>query len=538
MDSENPAEPLLSLRDVSVSFGGVEAVHGVSFDVYPGEVLAVVGESGSGKTVTAMSLLGLLPGSATVSGSATLSGRDLYGLSRAELRAVRGAEIGMVFQEPMSALNPVFRIGTQLVDAIRAHSPVSRGQARDKALELLATVELPDPRRVFRAFPHQLSGGQVQRAVIAMALANEPALLIADEPTTALDVTVQAGILDLLRTLGQRLGTTILLVTHDMGVVADLADRVVVLREGRIVEQNTVGELFRKPSAAYTRELLDSVPSLGAGATEKSSRAGEPLVSVEDLTVRYRGGVRAVDGVSLRIAPGEVLGLVGESGSGKSTIAGALTGLVPVSSGSVVVGGVDVASGRGLRAARRQLGMVFQNPASSLNPRATVGASVAEPLVLHRVAGDHRERVAELLKAVRLDPTLAGRYPHELSGGQRQRVGIARALALRPRLLIADEPTSALDVSVQAAVLEEFARLQEEFGFACLFISHDLAVVERVADRVAVLHEGRIVEEGPVGDVLGSPAQPYTQRLIAAAPVADPDRQRTRRETWRSLTRS
>ncbi|WP_020659817.1 dipeptide ABC transporter ATP-binding protein [Amycolatopsis benzoatilytica] len=539
------SEQLLSLRDVSIRFSGAAgatAVREASFDVHPGEVVALVGESGSGKSVTALSLLGLLPDTATVTGSAVLAGRDLYTLDGPALRAVRGGEIGMVFQEPMSALNPVFRIGTQLVDAVRAHRTVPRAQARARAQELLELVEL-DARRVLRAYPHELSGGQLQRVVIALALIHEPSLLVADEPTTALDVTVQAGILQLLRSLRDRLGTAILLVTHDMGVVADVADRVVVLREGQVVEQNTVAGLFAAPRADYTRELLDSVLSLGsspAGAVRPSSA---PLVSVTGLAVSYRVGggapaVRAVDGVSFTIGSDEVLGLVGESGSGKSTISSVLTGLVPPSSGTVQVDGVDLAgaSARERREIRRQIGVVFQNPASALNPRATIGASIAEPLVVHGDRGDHRARVAELLSAVRLDPDWSGRYPHELSGGQRQRVGIARALALRPRLLIADEPTSALDVSVQASVLDLLADLQRELAFACLFISHDLAVVERVADRVVVLHHGKVVEEGPVESVLGAPREDYTRRLVAAAPVADPDLQRERREAWRALS--
>ncbi|MYW94549.1 ABC transporter ATP-binding protein [Amycolatopsis rubida] len=536
------SEQLLSLHDVSIRFGSAEAVREVTFDVRPGEVVALVGESGSGKSVTALSLLGLLPDTATVTGSAVLDGRDLYTVDGPALRAVRGGEIGMVFQEPMSALNPVFRIGTQLVDAVRAHRTVSRAAARERARELLELVEL-DARRVLRAYPHELSGGQLQRVVIAIALIHDPKLLVADEPTTALDVTVQAGILQLLRSLRDRLGTAILLVTHDMGVVADVADRVVVLREGQVVEQNTAAGLFASPRAGYTRELLDSVLSLGSAPAGAVRPTSAPLVSVTDLEVTYRVGggappVRAVDCVSLTVGTDEVLGLVGESGSGKSTISSVLTGLVAPSAGTVRIDGVDVAraSARQRREIRRQIGIVFQNPASALNPRATIGASIAEPLVVHGERGEHRERVAELLAAVRLDPRWSGRYPHELSGGQRQRVGIARALALRPRLLIADEPTSALDVSVQASVLDLLADLQRELAFACLFISHDLAVVERVADRVAVLHHGRVVEEGPVASVLGSPREDYTRRLVAAAPVADPERQRERREAWRALS--
>ncbi|WAL69243.1 ABC transporter ATP-binding protein [Amycolatopsis cynarae] len=533
-------EPLLSLTGVSLAFSGVQVVRNVGFDVAPGEVVALVGESGSGKSVTVMSLLGLLPGTVTVTGSAVLKGRNLYKLAPEELRAVRGGEIGMVFQEPMSALNPVLRVGTQLVDAVRAHRKVTRAKARERARELLGLVEL-EPGRTLRAYPHELSGGQLQRVVIAMALAGDPALLVADEPTTALDVTVQAAVLDLLRRLRDRLGTAILLVTHDMGVVADLADRVVVLRNGEVVEHGAVDRLFAAPAAEYTRQLMDSVLSLGSGTAAGSGTppAREPLVSVRDLRVTYRGRppVRAVDGVSLDIAPGEVLGLVGESGSGKSTISAALLGLAPISGGVVTVDGVDLATAakRARLRVRRGIGVVFQNPGSALNPRASIGASIAEPLELHGYPGDRRARVAELLDAVRLDPSWALRYPHELSGGQRQRVGIARALALKPRLLVADEPTSALDVSVQAAVLDLLGELQRELSFACLFVSHDLAVVERIADRVAVLHQGRIVEQGGVASVLGNPREPYTQRLIAAAPVADPALQAHRREAWRAL---
>ncbi|TVT44967.1 ABC transporter ATP-binding protein [Amycolatopsis rhizosphaerae] len=532
-------EPLLSLTGVSLAFSGVQVVRNVGFDVAPGEVVALVGESGSGKSVTVMSLLGLLPGTATVTGSAVLKGRNLYALAPEELRAVRGGEIGMVFQEPMSALNPVLRVGTQLVDAVRAHRKVTRAKARERARELLGLVEL-EPGRTLRAYPHELSGGQLQRVVIAMALAGDPALLVADEPTTALDVTVQAAVLDLLRRLRDRLGTAILLVTHDMGVVADLADRVVVLRDGEVVEHGAVDRLFAAPAAEYTRQLLDSVLSLGSGiAGDSDARTAEPLVSVRDLRVTYRGRppVRAVDGVSLDIAPGEVLGLVGESGSGKSTISAALLGLAPISGGAVTVDGVELATAekRARLRVRRGIGVVFQNPGSALNPRASIGASIAEPLELHGYPGDRRARVAELLDAVRLDPSWARRYPHELSGGQRQRVGIARALALKPRLLVADEPTSALDVSVQAAVLDLLGELQRELSFACLFISHDLAVVERVADRVVVLYQGRIVEQGGVASVLGNPREPYTQRLVAAAPVADPALQARRREAWRAL---
>ncbi|WP_086850948.1 ABC transporter ATP-binding protein [Amycolatopsis kentuckyensis] len=541
---------LLRLHDVAVSFGDVEAVRGVGYEVRAGEVVAVVGESGSGKTVTAMSLLGLLPPTARVTGRAELAGRDLYAMTPAELRAVRGGEVGMVFQEPMSALNPVFTIGDQLVEAIRTHQPLTAPAARERAIELLTLVGLPEPRQRFRSYPHELSGGQLQRVVIAMAVANEPKLLIADEPTTALDVTVQAEILELLRDLRERLGTAILLITHDMGVVADLADRVVVMHDGRVVEQGPVEAIFTAPAEDYTRQLLGSVVSLGSAVTTQVSEslpdvpAVAPLLRVENLSVTYRGRfrtitVRAAQGVNLHVEPGEVLGLVGESGSGKSTVARAVTGLIAPTAGSVHIGDADITRvrGRAAKALRRRIGVVFQDPLSSLNPRTTVGESVATPLRLHRaVRGSEVDgRVAELLSAVQLSPSLSSRYPHELSGGQRQRACIARALALGPDLLVADEPTSALDVTIQARILDLLRDLRHQFGFACLFISHDLAVIEQLADRVAVMHRGRVVEQGPAKEVLTAPAHEYTRRLLSAAPVADPEAQRRRREAWRQL---
>jgi peptide/nickel transport system ATP-binding protein len=517
---------LLSLESVSVDFGSFPAVRDVSFSLSAGEVLAVVGESGSGKTVTAMSLLGLLPGTASVRGRALLNGRDLLGLSAAELRSVRGNEVGMVFQEPMSALNPVFTIGDQIVEAVRAHRQCSRSAARARAHELLGLVGLPAAR--FKAYPHEMSGGQLQRVVIAMAVANEPSLLVADEPTTALDVTVQAEILSLLRDLRGRLDAAILLITHDMGVVADIADRVVVMHDGRLVEQGPVFDIFASPQEDYTRQLLASVVSLGS-ASHSTVSPVEPVLRLSSVSVHYKK-FRAVNDVSLEIGRGEVLGLVGESGSGKSTIAGAITGLVPSYSGTITLAGQNISALRGsaLKSVRGRIGLVFQDPLSSLNPRATIARSIAQPLVLHTsLRGSALEaRVDSLLDAVQLSPSLRNRYPHELSGGQRQRVGIARAIALDPDLLIADEPTSALDVSVQARILDLFRSLQRDLQFACLFISHDLAVVEQLADRVAVLHDGRVVEQGT--HVFSAPTDPYTQRLVAAAPVADPVVQRAR----------
>jgi peptide/nickel transport system ATP-binding protein len=565
------SEPLLSVENVWITFstGTVPAVRGVTYSVNAGEVLAVVGESGAGKTVTALSLLGLLPRGATVTGRALLRDRDLLTLSPPELRSVRGNDIGMIFQEPMSALNPVLTIGSQITEAIRTHQPVSAATARRRATELLDLVRLPDARQRLRAYPHELSGGQLQRIVIAMAIANDPALIIADEPTTALDVTVQAGILELLRDLRTQLDTAILLITHDMGVVADLADRVVVMRDGHVVEQGDVGRVFTEPQEDYTKQLLGAVISLGHSATLGVERAlhdnlhtdtethiaveehpatrsvpdtatTDPILHLDNLSVTYGGRLRpitvhAVDTVSLHVDPGEILGLVGESGSGKTTIANAATGLLTPTHGVVRVSGTDLR--RASRALRRHIGLIFQDPLSSLNPRATVAASIAEPIRLHRTlrgpAVDNR--VNDLLETVALPADLRTRYPHELSGGQRQRVCIARALALNPDLLIADEPTSALDVSVQARILDLLRTLQREHGFACLFISHDLAVIEQLADRVAVMHRGHIVETGPTAAVLSNPLHPYTQRLLAAAPVADPIEQARRRDAWRRL---
>ncbi|MER7442434.1 ABC transporter ATP-binding protein [Micromonospora avicenniae] len=566
--------PLLAVTGLAVAFevdGEThQAVHEVTFELRRGQVLALVGESGSGKSVTAMAALGLLPATARVSGSITLAGEELVGAEPRLLREVRGGRIGTIFQEPMTALNPVFTIGDQVAEAIRTHREVSRRAAAARVRELLSAVGLNDPERVARAHPHELSGGQLQRAMIAMAISSDPLLLIADEPTTALDVTVQAGILDLLRDLRTRLDMAVLLITHDMGVVADLADDVVVLREGRLVEKAPVAQLFADPRHEYTRALLHAVPQLpelrlpGAASAEprqpeppakppspdaETATIDEPAVRVRDLVVEYPGRrrdrrVRAVDGVSLDIAQGEIVALVGESGSGKSTIGRALAGLVPVTAGTVQVVGFDVTRaaaralhGRELRRLRARMGIVFQDPASSLNPRRTIGASIAEPLSLHTdlAADAQRERVDELLEAVELPRRMRDRYPYEMSGGQRQRVAIARAIALDPALLIADEPTSALDVSVQARILELFRSVQQRFGFACLFISHDLAVVDQLADRVAVLHNGRMVEQGPAATVLRAPEHPYTSRLLASAPVADPVRQAQRRAARQRL---
>ena len=593
---EKPAPgTVLCLREFGVTFpaqGGEDVVASqqINLDLIKGQVLALVGESGSGKSVTAMGALGLLSANALVSGSAVLDccrqNQELVGAAREILDQVRGEHVGVIFQEPTTALDPLFTIGDQIAEAIAIHGEGKRKRTtlrqrravRTQVLNALSRAGLGgdqrETERIADSYPHQLSGGQLQRACIALATANNPSVLIADEPTTALDVTVQAEILDLLRQLASE-GVAVLLITHDMGVVADVADAVAVMRHGRIIERGDVRTIFASPSHDYTRQLLAAVPRLnslrggagsGAGAGDGgaavsgaglskvaavnsddaasqgdgvASRVGDsaqPLVHIENLDVVYRNGrrqVHAVRGVSFDIARGQVLGLVGESGSGKSTIAGTLTGLVPIHSGSVQVDGLEVAgaSGRKLRGVRSQTGIVFQNPASSLNPRRSVGASIGQPLQLHTdlTNAQRHQRVNELLEAVRLPASMAQRYPHEMSGGQRQRVAIARALALQPKLLIADEPTSALDVSVQAVVLELLANLQHELGFACLFVSHDLAVVEQVASQVVVLRQGQVVEAGKTTQVLSAPSDPYTQALVAAVPVPDPIIQAQRR---------
>lgn len=625
----------LSLRGFGVTFAGSDtpASTGIDLDLRPGRVQALVGESGSGKSVTALGALGLLPPTATVTGSARVidpgaareAGQDgresgtaeaveLVGALRPVLDDVRGRLVGTIFQEPTTALDPLETIAFQIGEAVRAHPDafgrahvsagpeagsqaggggrrrpgrpggsgrsgrsgrLSRAEVDARVRELLARVGLGGGtggkdsadsadgadradgevlERIARSYPHQLSGGQLQRACIALAMACDPPVLIADEPTTALDVTVQAGILDLLRSLTRDEGVAVLLITHDMAVVADVADDVAVMRHGRIVERAAVREIFQRPRHEYTRELLAAVPRLDSlrqedpfAAVARESEApakgaAEPVVAVEGLNVVYRNGrrtVHAVHDASLTIAPGEVLGLVGESGSGKSTIAGTLTGLVPIASGSVRVDGVEVAGARrrDLLPVRRSTGVVYQNPASSLNPRRTVGASIAEPMLIHGGFDSpaRRTRVRELLEAVRLPAAMAERYPHEMSGGQRQRVAIARALALDPRLVIADEPTSALDVSVQAVVLDLLRSLQAELGFACLFVSHDLAVVDSIAARTVVLSGGRVVESGPTEQVLARPREDYTRRLVMAVPVPDPVVQAARRERRRAL---
>ncbi|WP_182113316.1 MULTISPECIES: ABC transporter ATP-binding protein [unclassified Actinotalea] len=552
--------PVLSVRDLRVDFWvdgeWFPAAVDISYDVRPGEVLAIVGESGSGKTQSSMSLLGLLPSNGRASGSAKLGDRELIGMSSGRLRRIRGKEIAVIFQEPMTALNPVYTVGFQIVETLRAHFEIGPADARERAVELLRLVELPDPEKRFHSYPHQLSGGQRQRAMIAQALACDPTLLIADEPTTALDVTVQAEILKLMRDLRTRINSGIVLITHDMGVVADMADRIIVMKDGRIVEQGTTAQIFGAPQHPYTIKLLDAVPHLGRHSgpqapqgtaaspqdtmAEPASTSRDIVLEAKNMVIEYPGrrrtaAFRAVDGVDLTIRQGEVVGLVGESGSGKTTIGRAVVGLLPVTGGELTIVGQNMvgATRKDLMPLRSKVGIVFQDPGSSLNPRLPIGESIGEPLMLHRgIKGEALNREIErLLDQVQLSRAMRNRYPHELSGGQRQRVGIARALSLEPKLLVADEPTSALDVSVQATVLDLFRELQREHGFACLFISHDLAVVEMLSDRIAVMHHGRLVEVGPTDQVINSPRDPYTQRLLAAVPVPDPEAQRVRRET-------
>ncbi|WP_349862360.1 ABC transporter ATP-binding protein [Leifsonia sp. WHRI 6310E] len=554
---------VVQIDNLSVTFatdaGPVKAVDDVTLRVGPGEVLAIVGESGSGKTVTAKTILGLLPETATASGAVVLRSKDgtseadVVSLTKHQLRAVRGTDVAMVFQEPSTALNPVYPVGWQIAEGLRAHGRISKKEARAKAIEILERVGIPEPEKRVKYYPHQFSGGQKQRIVIAMALVLNPGLIVADEPTTALDVTVQAEILDLLRRCRDEFGAAIVLITHNMGVVADLADRVAVMYQGELVEQADVRTLFASPQAEYTKKLLAAVPKIGQGAVQTRERAAAreaapdlaPVVTADGLRIQYPGrlgrpGFVAVDGVDFQIHPREVLGLVGESGSGKTTIGRAIAGLTKVSSGSLKVLGIEMngVREREFRPVRSDIGFVFQDPASSFNPLLTIADCVAEPLVVHGRAdspADARMRVDELLEAVQLPRSYGDRFPHELSGGQRQRASLARALALEPSLLIADEPTSALDVSVQARVLELFAELQREFGFASLFISHDLAVVDLLADRIAVLHHGLLVEEGTGEQVLGNPQDPYTQRLLASLPVPDPIEQAERREALRTL---
>jgi len=550
-----PSAPILSVRNLNVDArtpeGRKSVLKNISFDLASGETLCLAGESGSGKSVTSLSIMGLLPKASlqVASGSIMLGERDLLKLSDRAMRGVRGGDIAMVFQEPMTSLNPVMLIGAQLTEAIREHQGSENAEAT--ALQMLDAVQITDPAKRLKQYPHELSGGMRQRVMIAMALSCRPRVLIADEPTTALDVTVQAQILKLMRELKSEFGTSIILITHDMGVVAEMADRVIIMQNGGIVEEGPAVGIFRTPRQTYTQQLLSAVPRLGAfagtdGPPRITSRSVEtlrpdrtPVLNVRGLNVTYGGAASflfkgkapaaAVSDVSFDILPGETLGLVGESGSGKSTTGKAVLGLIPYT-GDVVIDGRNIAglSHREMQPIRRTAQMIFQDPYASLDPRMAVGAAIAEPLVIHGIASksERQDRVAELLRRVGLTTDAATRYPHEFSGGQRQRICIARALALEPKLIVADESVAALDVSVRARVLDLMLELQESMGLSYLFISHDMAVVERMSHKVAVMRSGRIVETGTRRQIFEHPAEDYTKALMAAVPIPDPEARR------------
>jgi peptide/nickel transport system ATP-binding protein len=528
-------------------------LEGVSFRLAPGETLCLAGESGSGKSLTALAIMRLLSTSLRQRrGRIALAGRDVTDISDRAYRALRGGQIAMIFQEPMTSLNPVMTIGAQMSEAIRAHGAAEGREAQSHARAMLDAVHISDPARRMTQYPHELSGGMRQRVMIGMALSCRPKVLIADEPTTALDVTVQAQILTLMRQLRKDFGTSIILITHDMGVVAEMADRVALLKSGAIVEQGPALDIFQRPQHQYTRQLLAAVPRLGAYAgtdgpprvtTARAAPVREsagPALFVKNLCVSYGGALGwfgragtqapAVRNVSFSLQPGRTLGLVGESGSGKSTTGKAVLGLIPFF-GEVVIDGVAVAglSPREMKPVRRKAQMIFQDPYASLDPRMSVGAAIAEPMLIHGVGGksDRRDRVAELLRRVHLSPDHASRFPHEFSGGQRQRICIARALALEPRIIVADESVSALDVSVRAHVLDLMLELQEEMGLAYLFISHDMAVIERMSHHVAVMRAGEIVEQGARRTLFENPAHDYTKALMAAVPLPEPGRNRS-----------
>ncbi|WP_455865160.1 glutathione ABC transporter ATP-binding protein GsiA [Pantoea agglomerans] len=571
-----PAGQVLSVRNLSVSFrqeeGVVQAVKNLSLDVQRGETLAIVGESGSGKSVTSLALMRLVEqgGGSIDSGEMWLRRRndrivDLASARQSQLRTIRGADMAMIFQEPMTSLNPVFPVGEQIAESIRLHQGKSHREALQEAERMLDLVRIPEAKNVLTRFPHQLSGGMRQRVMIAMALSCRPALLIADEPTTALDVTIQAQILQLIRVLQKEMQMGVIFITHDMGVVAEMADRVQVMYRGDVVETGTVDEIFSSPQQPYTNALLAAVPKLGSMTgqaypakfplislesrdeivvpQDTVSPDAEPVLQVRDLVTRFdvRGGifnrvirrVHAVEKVSFDLRPGETLALVGESGCGKSTTGRSLLRLVESQGGTITFDGqrIDTLSGSALSHLRRDIQFIFQDPYASLDPRLTVGFSIMEPLLVHKLAKGQaaEDRVAWLLERVGLLPEHARRYPHEFSGGQRQRICIARALALNPKVVIADESVSALDVSIQAQIVNLMLDLQREFGIAFLFISHDMAVVERISHRVAVMYLGQIVEIGPRQSVFENPQHPYTRKLMSAVPVADPRHRRRER---------
>ncbi|MQB19241.1 ABC transporter ATP-binding protein [Agrobacterium tumefaciens] len=571
-NGQTSSETVLRVKNLTTSFKVDDewktVVRGLSFEVKAGETVAIVGESGSGKSVTSLSLMRLLdPLVSRIEGEVELNGKAILSLSEHEMRHVRGNDVAMIFQEPMTSLNPVFTIGRQISEVLIRHKGMTKGQARDETIRLLEKVRIPNAAGRFDEYPHQFSGGMRQRVMIAMALASKPKLLIADEPTTALDVTIQGQILDLIKTLQEEEGMAVLFITHDMGVVAEIADRTIVMFRGDQVETGDTADIFHRGQHPYTRALLAAVPKLGSmdghgrplrfpkvdmqtGEVGESVEVADtveggltPVLSVKNLVTRFAirsglfgrvtGAVHAVENISFDLFQGETLSLVGESGCGKSTTGRSITRLVEPESGEVSLDGYDVLKlgPTDLRSLRRSVQMIFQDPFSSLNPRMTVGSAVAEPMIKHRIASpsDARRKAADLLERVGLSSTMMDRYPHEFSGGQRQRVAIARALALNPKVIVADESVSALDVSIKAQVCNLLMDLQEQFKIAFLFISHDMAVVERVSHRVAVMYLGEIVEIGPRTQIFANPQHAYTKKLMAAVPVPDPARRGIRR---------
>ena len=536
------ASPLISVRNLTVEFplrrGLFTAVDDVSFDIMPGEILGVVGESGAGKSMTGSAIIGLIdPPGRIARGEIIFDGKPIQNLPAAEMNRLRGKRIGMVFQDPLTSLNPLYTVGEQLVETIRRHLPMDEAQARQRAIDLLGEAGIPSPADRIDAYPHQFSGGMRQRVVISLALAAEPELIIADEPTSALDVSVQAQIIRVLKRLCESRGAAVMLITHDMGVIAETANRMIVMNKGKIVETGSVGDIIKRPREDYTQRLIKAIPSI----RDETRRhvvppSPKPLLKVEKLSCEFdlsssalerlfsrsgRKTLKAVNDVSFEIQKGSTYGLVGESGSGKSTCARMMVGLIRPTSGKVTLDGDDIWDGAGTQRRRQRVQMIFQDPYASLNPRWPVGDIIAEPIRALKLAGSRaeiQERVADLLERVRLDPAAMKKYPHEFSGGQRQRIAIARALSSQPEFIVCDEPTSALDVSVQAQVLDLMRQLQDEFGLTYLLISHNLAVVRQMADSVGVLHQGVLVEQGPVDEIFDSPKAEYTRMLLDAVP--------------------
>ena len=551
------APPILRVEDLNVGFsmrqGRVDVLHGVSFDLHRGKTTCIVGESGSGKSVTARTILNMVPRPGVINGGRILFNPDGTGPvdltaldpRGREIRAIRGGRVGMIFQEPMSSLSPVHTIGNQIVEAIRLHRDVGRKEARRLATDMLAQVEIPNPEKALDRYAFEYSGGMRQRAMIAMALSCQPDVLIADEPTTALDVTTQAEILDLMKSLQREFGMAIMFITHDMGVVAEIADEVVVMEKGHVVEKGDIHQIFGAPQHSYTQKLLDAVRTLDQPAMAKVRPPADAadILNVDDLHLHFekREGffqrvtdvTKAVDGVSFSLRQGEALGIVGESGSGKTTVGRCIARVHDPRAGRIDYRGADLARATAgeMRDTRKQIRMIFQDPFAALNPRMTVKQIIAEPLVVNRLASGSalEDRVAELLRQVGLDPGMMERYPHAFSGGQRQRIVVARAIALNPDLIIADEPTSALDVSIRTQVLDLLLQLQAEMGLSFIFISHDMAVIRYFCDRVAVMYRGRIVEIGETEDIITDPQHPYTKALLSSVPIADPALRGTRK---------